>query len=97
MMLQGALPAWVAVALSPSPSPGEQAPLDASPGLPGFLALFALAVVIVLLAVDMTKRIRGLRYRAEVAQRRPSERQDATDPGSDTDSADLDGGHSDKG
>lgn len=86
---------WIHVAPGPSPSPGEPGALDVSPGLPGFLALFALAVLIAFLAVDMTKRIRGLRYRAEVAQRRSAEQRRATGPGSDTDSADLDGGSSD--
>lgn len=85
--------ALVAGAPSPTPSPGEAAALDVSPGLPGFLALFALAVVVALLVVDMTKRIRGLRYRAEIAQRRrqPDQRE-PPGPRSDPDSADLDGG-----
>jgi hypothetical protein len=40
-------------------------PTTASPGVAGFLAIFAVAVVTLLLMRDMTKRLRRLRYRQD--------------------------------
>lgn len=53
---------------SPSVTPGvtEPNPIDVSPGLLGFFAIFFIAVALLLLMLDMTRRVRKLRYRAEV-------------------------------
>lgn len=44
---------------------GSAAQAEVGPGLVGFLATFAVAVVTVLLMLDMTRRLRRLRYRAD--------------------------------
>ncbi|PID53679.1 MAG: hypothetical protein CSB46_06685 [Micrococcales bacterium] len=41
----------------------------AQPPTPGFITLFALAVVVILLVLDMIRRMRRLRYRGESAER----------------------------
>ncbi|EWS82441.1 hypothetical protein [Brachybacterium phenoliresistens] len=48
---------------------GELNIVTVSPGLPGFIAMFLLAAVVVLLAIDMTRRIRRLQARERVAER----------------------------
>lgn len=59
---------------TPSPSPTIPEPLSVTPGLPGFLVIFAIALVLVVLMLDMTKRMRRIRYRAEVAARDDADR-----------------------
>jgi hypothetical protein len=55
---------------APSPSDGQELnSVTVSPGLPGFFATFVLAVVIVLLVVDMTRRVRRVQATARVQQR----------------------------
>ena len=62
MNAAGMLPVLGAVLqAAPSPSDGgeeEFTSVTVSPGLPGFFAVFVLAVVVVLLLVDMTRRVR---------------------------------------
>lgn len=41
-------------------------PLSVTPGLTGFAVIFTIAVVLLLLMVDMSRRLRRLRYRAQV-------------------------------
>lgn len=55
--------AWAALA----GSAGDTVPADAEvgPGLVGFLATFAVVLVSILLMLDLTRRLRRLRYRAE--------------------------------
>ena len=67
----GVLPAVGAVLqAAPSPSDGEEFnSVTVSPGLPGFLATFVLAVVVVLLLIDMTRRVRRVQARARVEER----------------------------
>jgi zona occludens toxin (predicted ATPase) len=45
----------------------------------GFLVTFAIAVVVVLLVIDMTRRIRRVRYRAEIAEKLDAEQARAAD------------------
>lgn len=57
----------IIAAATPSPIPTDKVP-DASkvsPGLPGFIMIFLLAVAVILLARSMNKRIRRVRLRAE--------------------------------
>ncbi|MDY3048369.1 MAG: hypothetical protein SOR40_01125 [Rothia sp. (in: high G+C Gram-positive bacteria)] len=44
-----------------------------SPGILGFAVFFILGVIIILLGLDLTRRSRRLRYRAEYAQAREAE------------------------
>lgn len=45
-----------------------------TPGVVGFFAIFFIALVTVFLILDMTRRIRRTRYRAEVQERIEQER-----------------------
>ena len=55
---------------APSPSDGqEHNAVTVSPGLPGFFATFVLAVLVVLLAVDMTRRTRRIQAQEKVRLR----------------------------
>lgn len=42
-------------------------PDSVTPGVIGFLATFGLAAIVVLLVLDMVRRVRRLRYREEIA------------------------------
>ncbi|WGW10658.1 hypothetical protein LWF01_10990 [Saxibacter everestensis] len=70
---------WLAQAATPSPSPTSTVPDDdqVSPGLPGFLTMFALAVVVILLARGMTKRIRRVKARGEAEEAGRAEAEEA--------------------
>lgn len=55
---------------APSPSDGgELNSVTVSPGLPGFIVMFVLAVVVVLLLVDMARRVRRVQAKARVEER----------------------------
>lgn len=60
----------VLLAATPTPSPSATgADLSTvSPGLTGFLATFAIVIATVLLILDMSRRVRRLRYRERLAQ-----------------------------
>lgn len=63
---------WL-LAVTPTPSPSASLTVQAdsvTPGVVGFLAMLFVTVCVVLLAVDMTRRIRRVRYRGEFAERR---------------------------
>ncbi|MFJ3028481.1 hypothetical protein ACIPEQ_06520 [Curtobacterium sp. NPDC087080] len=62
-----------AIAAAPSPSPSVVPDVDVTPGVAGFVAIAVVAVVTILLVVDMTRRIRRTRYRAEIRQRLESD------------------------
>ncbi len=63
---------------TPTPAPGFTGdPNLISPGIAGFLVTAFVAVATVLLVIDMTRRIRRVRYRAEVRERLESEKLDA--------------------
>ena len=51
---------------TPSPTPTDFNEDTVTPGWLGFTAIFFVAVLVVVLIVDMVRRIRRLRYREEV-------------------------------
>lgn len=52
----------------PTPeAPRDLQATDVSPGLAGFIAIFAIVLVTVLLIIDMSRRIRRLRFRQRAA------------------------------
>src|SRR5699024_6647871 len=85
---------------APSPSDGgESNQVTASPGLPGFFPMCALAVVVVLLAGAMTRRTRRVQAQARVKERmealqedeeRAAQEQEAAEGDEDTQDADAD-------
>ena len=77
----------------PSPSDGgEFNSVSVSPGLPGFLAMFVLAVAVVLLAIDMNRRTRRVQARARVHERMAAEdrEREVAAQGSDDESTSAD-------
>jgi hypothetical protein len=59
---------------TPSPIPEFTGDADAvTPGVIGFVAIFLIAVATVLLVLDMTRRVRRVRYRAEIRERLEAE------------------------
>jgi capsular polysaccharide biosynthesis protein len=65
---------------TPSPTPSSSPdPNNSTPGVIGFLVTFAIAVVVVLLVIDMVRRIRRVRYRAEIAEKLDAEQAAARD------------------
>ncbi|MBT1636366.1 MULTISPECIES: hypothetical protein [Clavibacter] len=65
-------------ATTPSPTPtAEFDPDTVSPGPVGFIAIFFVAVMVLLLMVDMTRRIRRTRYREEIRGRLEAEKLEA--------------------
>jgi len=50
---------------SPTPTPGFD-PNSVTPGVIGFVAIFVVALVVVLLIFDMVRRVRRVNYRAQV-------------------------------
>ncbi|OUE28284.1 hypothetical protein [Clavibacter michiganensis] len=67
-----------AAVTTPSPSPtAEFDPDTVSPGPIGFIAIFFVAIVVLLLMVDMTRRIRRTRYREEIRGRLEAEKLEA--------------------
>ena len=65
--------AWLATA-SPTPPPFDED--SVTPGWLGFVFIFALALVTVLLIIDMTRRIRRVRYRSEIREKLAAEESD---------------------
>jgi hypothetical protein len=64
----------------PAPSPVPDFTGDpnlVSPGIAGFVVTALIAVATVLLIIDMTRRMRRVRYRAEVRERLEAEKLDA--------------------
>jgi len=72
-----ALFALAAAAPTPSPQPSIPAADVTTPGPWGFIAFFGVAVVVLLLVIDMTRRIRRVRYRAEVNEKLDAEQRAA--------------------
>ncbi|MCW1250005.1 hypothetical protein ODZ83_07385 [Acaricomes phytoseiuli] len=64
---------------SPSIMP-EISPSDIGPGFPGFVLTFSVVVVAAILIVDMVRRIRRVRYRAQVAERTAAENAESPEP-----------------
>jgi hypothetical protein len=87
----------IRAAATPTPSPAPQFnPDTVTPGLVGFGITFLIAVAVVLLIIDMVRRIRRVRYRDEIRQLLDEEQLRRLDqevdpkPGS-SDSSDPDG------
>ncbi|PYY52229.1 hypothetical protein DEJ17_16660 [Curtobacterium sp. MCSS17_011] len=74
-----------ALAATPSPSPSVVPDVDVTPGVVGFIAIALVAIVTILLVVDMTRRIRRTRYRAEVRERLEAEANGTAGDGTVTD------------
>jgi hypothetical protein len=60
---------------TPSPSPSFD-PNVVTPGPAGFIAIFLLTLVTVLLIIDMVRRIRRVRYRGEARERLQEQEQE---------------------
>lgn len=78
---------------TPNPSDGEEFnSVTVSPGLPGFYATFVMAVLVVLLAISMTRHTRRIQARARVEERIEAEERAAAErPVEETDSEPADG------
>ena len=64
---------WIADP-TPSPVPAFTGDVDTiTPGVLGFVAIFVIALATVLLLLDMTRRVRRVRYRAEVQEQLAAE------------------------
>ena len=68
---------WIAAA-TPTPSPTPFDDDTVTPGWIGFVFIFAIAVITVFLIIDMTRRIRRVRYRSEIREKLAAE--DETQP-----------------
>ena len=64
---------WL-VAATPTPPPFDED--SVTPGWVGFAFIFAIAIATVLLIVDMTRRIRRVRYRSEIREKLAAEEAD---------------------
>lgn len=63
---------WLAATPTPTPTSGPNED-QVTPGVVGFTVTFLIAVAVVLLVIDMTRRIRRVRYRAEIAEKLDAE------------------------
>ena len=67
---------WLATA-TPTPVPLDEDTV--TPGWIGFVVIFAVALMTVLLIIDMTRRVRRVRYRSEIRDKLAAEA-DESDP-----------------
>jgi len=61
---------------NPIDEPGTPADFDpntVTPGVAGFIAIALVAIAVIFLLVDMTRRIRRVRYRGEIRERLEAE------------------------
>jgi capsular polysaccharide biosynthesis protein len=58
---------------TPTPTPAGVDPNLVTPGVIGFVATLVLVVATILLLLDMNRRTRRVRYRAEIAERLDAE------------------------
>lgn len=66
---------------TPSPVPTFEGNEDlVTPGVVGFGVTFFVAIATVLLVIDMTRRVRRVRYRAEVQEKLAAERAEGGTP-----------------
>ena len=73
----------------PSTPPGFD-PNTVTPGVEGFIAIALVAIAVIFLLVDMTRRIRRVRYRGEIRERLEAEQQMVSEGGpADPDPAEL--------
>lgn len=83
------LRAWVALSgpwAAATPKPKVPDADSVTPGVWGFVITFMIAVVTVLLILDMTRRVRRTRYRAEIAEKLDAEQ--AADADAEKESSD---------
>ena len=67
---------FVTLLLAATPTPTtDPANTFYSPGIPGFLAIFFVAAGAILIIFDMVRRVRRVRYRAEIQQKLADEAQ----------------------
>ena len=64
---------WLATA-TPTPPPFDED--SVTPGWVGFAFIFAIALATVFLIIDMTRRIRRVRYRSEIREKLAAEEDD---------------------
>jgi len=65
---------WFLPAATPAPTPGgELDPNTVTPGVIGFALTIVVAVAVVLLIVDMSRRVRRVRYREQANARLDAE------------------------
>ena len=57
------------LAATPVPTPTGVDADDVTPGVWGFAVIFLIAVVVVLLIIDMQRRVRRVNYKAEIDER----------------------------
>ena len=57
------------VAATPTPTPPALDEDTVTPGWIGFVVIFALTIITVLLIIDMTRRVRRVRYREEIREK----------------------------
>ena len=69
----------VASAATPSPKPTTPPADQVTPGVWGFVIIFAIGVVTILLVWDMMRRVRRARYRSEVNARLDAEEAQRSD------------------
>lgn len=63
---------WIALTASPTPTPAFDEDL-VTPGIWGFVLTIAVILAVVLLIVDMVRRIRRVTYRAQVQEQLAAE------------------------
>ncbi len=83
-MTAAALAAHIQMVLAATPAPSPTPGFDqttVTPGVAGFLITFGVAAVALLLALDMTRRIRRTRYREEIRAKLEAERDGRPAPG----------------
>ncbi len=82
---------------TPMPTPSMTVdPESVTPGFVGFAIVVVLVAVVVLLIWDMNRRIRRVRYRAEVREELDAEEAAARDAGEAAPQGDDDGDDSDR-
>jgi hypothetical protein len=73
---------------TPTPLPAYEGDVNLiTPGVVGFAVTFVIAIATVLLLVDMTRRVRRVRYRGEVREQIAMEQAEEALAGSDADPA----------
>jgi hypothetical protein len=73
---------WLAAGPTPSPSPSSKVSENAvTPGVWGFVVTAGIGLVVILLILDMIRRLRRVNYRAQVRERIAAEQAAAAGDG----------------
>lgn len=80
--------ALVRLAVTPTPQPNFDE-TSVTPGWVGFAITFGVALLVVLLCIDMVRRVRRVRYRAEIREKLEAERASSESGTSDVDSGEI--------